>query len=221
LRFFRVSCMSISTGRPAGPSTLSARESAVPASQTSVPQNSVPQNSVPRTEPALRPGTGQFPGQNHALILRILQTYKRIAMVGLSANPNRPSYFAATYLKDYGYQITPVTPQYPEVLGLRAYPSLQAVADAGIPLEVVDIFRKPEEVPAIVGDAIRLGAKAIWMQLGIVHLEARDRAQAAGLEVVMDRCMKIEHARFHGGLSFAGIRTNVLSSRKSRIALKP
>ena len=179
-------------------------------------QNAAPQNAVPH-----RPGTGQFPGQNHSQILRILQTYKRVAMVGLSANPNRPSYFAATYLKDYGYQITPVTPQYPEVLGLKAYSTLQAVVDAGIPLEIVDIFRKPEEVPAIVADAIRLGAKVIWMQLGVIHLGARDTARAAGLDVVMDRCMKIEHARFHGGLNFAGIRTNVLSSRKARITLKP
>jgi uncharacterized protein len=168
-----------------------------------------------------RPGTGQFPGQNQSQILRILQSYKRVAIVGLSANPNRPSYFAATYLKDYGYQITPVTPQYPEVLGIKAYPTLQAVVDAGIPLEVVDIFRKTEEVPAIVEDAIRLGAKVIWMQLGVINLEGRDRAMAAGLDVVMDRCMKIEHARFHGGLNFAGIRTNVLSARKARITLKP
>ncbi len=174
----------------------------------------------PKPSPPLRPGTAQFPGQNHAQILRILQTYRRIAMVGLSANTNRPSYFAATYLKDYGYDITPVTPQYPEVLGRKAYPTLQAVVEAGIPLEVVDIFRQPEEVPALVAEAIRLGAKVIWMQLGIIHLAARDQAQAAGLEVVMDRCMKIEHARFHGGLNFAGIRTNVLSSRKPRITLK-
>lgn len=168
-----------------------------------------------------RPGTAQFPGQNHAQILRILQTYKHIAMVGLSANPNRPSYFAATYLKDYGYTVTPITPQYPEVLGQKAYPTLQAAVDAGIPLEVVDIFRRSEQAPAIVDEAIRLGAKVIWMQLGVINLAARDKAQAAGLDVVMDRCMKIEHARFHGGLNFAGIRTNVLSSRKPRITLKP
>jgi predicted CoA-binding protein len=173
------------------------------------------------TAPAHRPGTGQFSGQNHSQILRILQTYKRIAMVGLSANSNRPSYFAATYLRDYGYQIVPVTPQYPEVMGQKAYPTLQAVVDAGIPLEVVDIFRKEDEVPALVNQAIQLGAKVIWMQLGVIHLGARDAARAAGLEVVMDRCMKIEHARFHGGLSFAGIRTDVLSARKARITLKP
>jgi uncharacterized protein len=177
---------------------------------------------TPQASPLpIRPGAGQFPGQNQSQILRILQTYKRIAMVGLSANPNRPSYFAATYLKDYGFDITPVTPNYPEVLGAKAYPTLQAVVDAGIPLEVVDIFRKTEEVPAIVKDAIRLGAKVIWMQLGVISLEGRDLAKAAGLEVVMDRCMKIEHARFHGGLNFAGIRTNVLSARKPRAPGKP
>ncbi len=169
----------------------------------------------------LRPGASQFPGQNHGLILRLLQSYRRIAMVGLSGNPSRPSYFAATYLKDYGYEVTPVNPAIKEVLGLKAYPSLDAVVQAGIPLEVVDIFRKPEEVPPIVEDAIRLGAKVIWMQLGVIHLAARDRAAAAGLDVVMDRCMKIEHARFHGGLNFAGIRTNVVSARKPRITLLP
>lgn len=170
---------------------------------------------------AQRPGSAQFPGQSFALILRILRTYKRIAMVGLSNNPNRPSYFAATYLKDYGYEIIPVNPTYSEVMGFKAYPNLDAVVAAGIPLEVVDIFRRSEEVPAIVDDAIRLGAKVIWMQLGVIHEAARDKARAAGLDVVMDRCMKIEHARFHGGLNFAGIRTNLVSSRKPRIHLLP
>ena len=164
-----------------------------------------------------RPGSAQFPGQNHSQILRILRGYKRIAMVGLSNNPNRPSYFAATYLKDYGYEIIPVNPSYPEVMGFKAYPNLDAMVAAGIQLEVVDIFRKSEEVPKIVEDAIRLGAKVIWMQLGVINEAAAVTAKAAGLDVVMDRCMKIEHARFHGGLNFAGIRTNLISSRKPRI----
>jgi predicted CoA-binding protein len=167
--------------------------------------------------PAQRPGSSQHPDQNHAQILRILRGYKRIAMVGLSNNPNRPSYFAATYLKDYGYEIIPVNPTYPEVMGFKAYSNLDAVVKAGIALEVVDIFRKPVEVPAIVDDAIRLGAKVIWMQLGVIHEGARDTAKAAGLDVVMDRCMKIEHARFHGGLNFAGIRTNLVTARKPRL----
>ena len=165
-----------------------------------------------------KPGTGQFPGQTMAFVLSILQRYKRVAMVGLSANPNRPSFFTATYLKDYGYEINPVNPAYAEVMGFKCYPSL---ADVPAPLEVVDIFRKPADVPPIVDQAIELGAKVIWMQLGVIEMEARQKALDAGLEVVMDRCMKIEHARFHGGLSFAGIRTGVISSRKPRIHLIP
>ena len=167
-----------------------------------------------------RPGTGQFPGQTLASILGVLQHYRRVAMVGLSANPNRPSYFAATYLKDYGYELFPVNPAYAgqEILGRKVYASL---ADVPGPLEVVDIFRKPEDVPPIVDEAIRLGAKVIWMQLGVIHMDARKKALDAGLEVVMDRCMKIEHARFHGGLNFAGIRTNLVSARKPRINLLP
>lgn len=160
-----------------------------------------------------KPGRRQFPGQTTASILRVLRTYRRVAVVGLSAKPNRPSYFAATYLKDHEFEIFPVNPAYQEVLGRKCHPSLREVPQ---PLEIVDIFRKIEEVPAIVDEAIRLGAKVIWMQLGIVELEAGERALAAGLEVVMDRCMKIEHARFNGGLNFAGINTGIISSKKPR-----
>lgn len=165
----------------------------------------------------IRPGTGQFPGQTTALILSVLSKYRKIAMVGLSANPTRPSYFAATYLKDYGYEITPVNPAYEEVMGLKCYPSLDKVP---MPLEVVDIFRNPEDVPAIADEAIRLGAKAVWMQLGIIHEAARQKVLDAGLDAVMDRCMKIEHARFHGGLNFVGICTGLVSSRRPRINLQ-
>jgi predicted CoA-binding protein len=174
----------------------------------------------PGTGQATRPGTGQFPGQNLGMILGILQRYQRVAIVGLSANPNRPSYFAATYLKDYHYELFPVNPGQAgkEILGRTVYASL---ADVPGPLEVVDIFRKPEDVPPIVDEAIRLGAKVIWMQLGVIHHQARQKALDAGLEVVMDRCMKIEHARFHGGLNFAGIRTNLVSARKPRMHLVP
>ncbi len=170
--------------------------------------------------PGHKPGTGQFSGQGFGQVLSILRRYRRIAMVGLSANPNRPSYFAATYLKDYHYEIFPVNPSYAgqEVLGRTVYASLEEVPP---PLEVVDIFRKPEDVPAIVEQAIGLGAKVVWMQLGVINLEARQRALDAGLEVVMDRCMKIEHARFHGGLNFAGIRTGVITARKPRMHLVP
>ena len=165
-------------------------------------------------------GTGQFPGQDMAQILGILQRYRRIAMVGLSSNPNRPSYFAATYLRDYGYEITPVNPAYEgqQILGRTCVASL---TDVPGPLEVVDIFRKPADVSVVVDQAIGLSAKVIWLQLGIFHLEAAAKAKQAGMEVVMDRCMKIEHARFHGGLNFAGIRTGIISSRKPRMTLLP
>lgn len=143
-----------------------------------------------------RPGTAQFPGQDMNQILGVLNKYKKVAMVGLSANTNRPSYYTATYLRDNGYKITPVNPSYDEVMGLKSYASL---ADVPGPLEIVDIFRQPEEVPALMNEAIRLGAKVIWLQLGMIHEKAAEKAKAAGLEVVMDRCMKIEHARFHGG----------------------
>lgn len=161
-----------------------------------------------------KPGAGQFAGQTTELILSVLRTYRRVAMVGLSANPARPSFFAATYLKAFGFEIFPVNPAYDEVMGKKCYPTLAAVPG---PLEVVDIFRKTGEVPGVVDEAIGLGAKVIWMQLGVIHHEARQKALEAGLEVVMDRCMKIEHARFHGGLSFSGIRTGLISSRKPRL----
>ena len=128
--------------------------------------------------------------------LRILEKYRRIAMVGLSSNPFRPSHFAAVYLLAEGYDVIPVNPRESTVLGRTSYPSLSAIPGGA---DVVDIFREPAAVPAIVEEALSMGAKAIWMQLGVIHNEAAARAEEAGLAVVMDRCMKIEHARFFGG----------------------
>jgi predicted CoA-binding protein len=143
--------------------------------------------------------------------LRILERYRRIAMVGLSSNPFRPSHFAALYLLAEGYDVVPVNPRETSVLGLPSYPSLAAIPGGA---EVVDIFREPAAVPAIVDDAIAIGARVVWMQLGVIHEEAAQRARDAGLEVVMDRCMKIEHARFFGGLNTIGMNTSVISSRR-------
>lgn len=143
--------------------------------------------------------------------IRILEQYKRIAMVGLSSNPFRPSHFAAIYMIAEGYDVTPVNPRETEVLGRRSYASLRDIPG---PIEIVDIFREPAAVPDIVEDAIAVGAKVIWMQLGIIHEQAAERARQAGLEVVMDRCVKIEHARFFGGLSTIGLNTAVISARK-------
>jgi len=145
--------------------------------------------------------------------LRILETYSRIAMVGLSQNPFRPSHFAAIYLLSEGYDIVPVNPLEAEVLNRKSYRSLSEIP---YPVEVVDIFREPAAVPAIVDEAIAAGAKVIWMQLGVIHEEAAERARRAGLEVVMDRCMKIEHARFFGGLNTIGMNTALITSRRRK-----
>jgi len=145
--------------------------------------------------------------------LRILERYRRIAMVGLSSNPFRPSHYAAIYLISEGYDVVPVNPREAEILGRRSY---AAVTEIPAPVEVVDIFREPAAVPGIVEEAIAIGAKVVWMQLGVIHEEAARRAREAGLEVVMDRCMKIEHARFFGGLNTIGMNTAVITARRRR-----
>ena len=143
--------------------------------------------------------------------LRILRQYRTIAMVGLSANPFRPSHFAAIYMLAEGYEVIPVNPRETEILGRRCYPSLR---DIPTPVEIVDIFRAPSAVPPIVEDAIAIGAKVVWMQLGVINDAAARRARGAGLEVVMDACVKIEHARFFGGLSTIGLNTGVITARR-------
>ena len=151
-------------------------------------------------------------------LLDILSLYREIGMVGLSRNPYRPSHFAAIYLLAEGYHVTPVNPREDEILGHRSYPSLTAVAEAkSATIEVVNIFRRPQDVPPIVNEAIEIGAKVVWMQLGVINEDAASRAVRAGLDVVMDRCMKIEHARFHGGLNTIGLNTGVVTARRYRI----
>jgi uncharacterized protein len=143
--------------------------------------------------------------------LRILRQYRTIAMVGLSANPYRPSHFAAIYMLAEGYNIIPVNPRETSILGRTCYPNLAAIPE---PVEIVDIFRDPAAVPAIVDEAIAVNARVIWMQLGVIHEGAAQVARDAGLEVVMDACVKIEHARFFGGLSSIGLNTGVVTARR-------
>lgn len=143
--------------------------------------------------------------------LRILREARRIAMVGLSSNPFRPSHFAAIYMIAEGYDVIPVNPREQEVLGRRSYASLRDVPG---PIDIVDIFRESSAVPPIVEDAIAIGAKVVWMQLGVINEAAARRAREAGLEVVMDACVKIEHARFFGGLNTIGLNTGVISARR-------
>ena len=125
----------------------------------------------------------------------ILSSAKTIAVVGLSEKADRESHLVARYLQANGYRIIPVNPGMAEVLGERSYPDLASIPPE-IAIDVVDIFRKPEFIPAVVDAAIPRGARAVWMQLGLVHNAAAEKARAAGLEVVMDRCMKVEHARW-------------------------
>jgi hypothetical protein len=144
---------------------------------------------------------------------RILKQSKTIAVVGLSANWWRPSYFAAKYMQEHGYRIIPVNPQYQEILGEKCYASLRDIPEK---VDIVDCFRTSDEIPPIAEDAIAIGAKVLWMQLGVINHEAAEKARKAGLEVVMDRCVKIEHARLFGGLNWAGVNTKVISSKRPR-----
>ncbi len=145
---------------------------------------------------------------------RILQQNRVIAVVGLSANWYRPSYFAAKYLQEHGYRIIPVNPRYEEILGEKCYPTLRDIPE---PVDVVQIFQRADQVLPFGEDAVDIGAKVVWMQLGIVNEEAAERARQAGLDVVMDRCMKIEHARLFGGLNFVGVNTGVISSKRTKV----
>lgn len=123
-------------------------------------------------------------------IEEVLRESKTVAVVGLSPRPNRPSHSVAAYLQRQGYRIVPVNPMVEEVLGERSYPDLEAIP---FPVELIDVFRRSEEVPAVVEQAIKVGAQAVWLQLGVIHHEAAAKAAEHGLDVVMDRCTAIEH----------------------------
>ena len=144
---------------------------------------------------------------------RILATHRTIAVVGLSADWFRPSYFAAKYMLDHGYTVIPVNPKYPEILGCKAYASLGEIP---VKVDMVDVFRKPADVLPIAREAIAIGARCLWQQLGVENLEADALARAAGLDSVMDRCVKIEHGRLFGGLGWAGVDTKVISAKRPR-----
>jgi uncharacterized protein len=144
---------------------------------------------------------------------RILRFTRTIAVVGLSAEWHRPSYFAAKYMQQHGYRILPVNPRYAgtTVLGEACFARLEDIPFA---IDMVDVFRKPADVPAVAASAVAIGAKVLWQQLGVANLEADALAREAGLDSVMDRCVKIEHARLFGGLHWAGINTGVISARR-------
>jgi len=145
--------------------------------------------------------------------LQIIQNAHSVALVGVSANPLRSSNFVATYLVRTQLRAYPVNPAYDEVLGLKSFPSLKALPEAP---DVVVVFRRPEAIPGVVDEAIEVGASVVWLQLGLRHDEAAQRALDAGLKVVQNRCLKIEHARFSGRLHLAGFDTGVVTSKRRR-----
>ena len=146
-------------------------------------------------------------------IRQILEDSQTIAMVGLSGNWSRPSYFAAKYLLDHGYKVIPVNPNYEEILG---QPCVASLTDIKEPVQVVDLFQRSEVVPNFIDDAAALGASIYWMQLGIANEDAAQAARAKGMTVVMDRCMKIEYARLFGGLNWSGVNTGVITSKRPK-----
>src|SRR6266566_2400319 len=148
--------------------------------------------------------------------LAILQQYRHVAIVGVSADQYRPSHFVAIYLQAEGYDIVPINPRYAgqTILGKRVYASLSEARAAGEEIEIVDVFRKAEDTPTVAEEAIKIGAKVVWLQLGIRNDETGKKVQEAGLIFVQNRCIKMEHARFFGGLHTIGLNTGVILSRK-------
>lgn len=148
--------------------------------------------------------------------LGILRSTRSVAIVGMSNKPSRASYFVATYLRSSSpYRVYFVNPVLDEVLGEKVYPSLAHLPE---PPDLVDVFRKDADLPGVAQEAVDAGAKTLWLQLGSWNEEAARIAEHAGLNVVMDRCMKIEHARFHGGLHLAGFNTGVVSAKRQVLA---
>jgi uncharacterized protein len=143
---------------------------------------------------------------------RVLGNARTIAVVGLSAEWHRPSFFAAKYMQSHGFRIIPVNPRYEHVLGERCFARLE---DIDVPVDMVDVFRREADLPPIARSAVAIGAKVLWQQLGVANLEAHDIAVRAGLHSVMNRCVKIEHARLFGGLHWVGVNTGVITARRA------
>ncbi len=142
---------------------------------------------------------------------KILHESHTIAVVGLSSHWYRPSFFAAKYMQEHGYRIIPVNPNYTEILGEKCYASLLDIPEK---IDIVDCFRHPKEMPLLAAQAIQIGAQTLWMQIGITHDAAAETARAAGLQVVQDRCVKIEHARLFGQLNLFGVNTSIISAKR-------
>jgi uncharacterized protein len=148
-----------------------------------------------------------------AVIRTALSTNKTIAIVGLSPKPERPSYYVGTYLLSEGYRVIPVNPRATEILGQKSYPDLLSIPE---PVDMVNVFRQPEECPEVARQAVQIGAKTLWLQLRVISFEAAEIAAQAGLHIVMDRCVKIEHGRYSGSLHWVGMNTEIISARRGQ-----
>jgi hypothetical protein len=162
------------------------------------------------------------PPDTISTLREVLGHCRTLAVVGLSPQWHRPSYFAAKYMQSHGYRIVPVNPlvaaEGGSILGERCYASVieaaQAIAAQGGHIDMVDCFRKSADIPPLAEEAIAIGARCLWLQLGVTNEEAAERAEAAGLQVIQNRCVKIEHARLFGGLGWAGVNTRVISAKR-------
>lgn len=151
--------------------------------------------------------------QDPGVVRTILSTSKTIAIVGLSPRSERPSYFVGSYLNYEGYQVIPVNPRATEIFGQKAYPDLLSIP---FPVDVVNVFRQPEECVEIAQQAVQIGAKTLWLQLRVINLEAARIAAEAGLNVIVDRCIKIEHGRYGGSLHWVGMNTEIITARRGQ-----
>ncbi len=149
--------------------------------------------------------------QDPKVIRDIMVNARTIAIVGLSSNELRPSHFVGFYLKRHGYRVIAVNPRETEVFGEKSYPTLSDVPE---PIDVVDVFRAPQFVPDIAREAVKVGAKALWLQFGVISPEGAEIAKQGGLQVVMDRCMKVEHARSVGRMHWYGLNTGNVSAQR-------
>ena len=152
--------------------------------------------------------------QDPLTIQRVLHSAKTIAIVGLSKNELRASYFVGYYLKRHGYHVIPVNPRETEILGETSYPSLLEVP---VPVDIVDVFRTPDALPGIARDAVSIGAGALWCQFGVINAEGARIAEEGGVTVIMDRCLKVEHARYVGRMHWLGFNTERITSVRGGI----
>lgn len=150
--------------------------------------------------------------QNPITIQKLLTESKTIAIYGLSTDTQKASYFVASYLKSHGYRIIPINPNATEILGEKCYPDIASIPEK---IDILNIFRRASEVGPLIDDAIAKKIPAIWLQLRIINLPAAEKARAAGIEVVLDKCIKMEHGRYFGGLNFAGMNTEIVSARRA------